>query len=193
MLPGSSRLPWVVGLVLSLAGCAEPPNKELSQAQGALDAARAAGAADYATDEFTAASDTLARAHTAVTARDYRAALSHALDASARAQAAAKSAVEGRVRAQSEAERAIGDVTAALTHVRALQAAPEARRVPAAARRRAAEVVAAATAALAEARTAVAAGRLSATAALAPHRQALADAATALVPPAPPARPRARR
>ena len=92
-----ARLLLVVCLVAPFPGCAAPPSKELSQAQGALDAARAAGAAEYATQEFTAASDMLARAHQAVTERDYRAALSHALDSSARAQAAAKSAVEGRV------------------------------------------------------------------------------------------------
>ncbi len=70
-----ARLLLALCLVVPLVGCAEPPAKELSQAQGAIDAARAAGAAEYAVEEFTAASDTLARAHQAVTERDYRAAL----------------------------------------------------------------------------------------------------------------------
>ena len=57
------------------AGCADPPSKELHQAQGAIDAARAAGADSYATDEFTAAVEALARAEAAVGQRDYRLAL----------------------------------------------------------------------------------------------------------------------
>jgi hypothetical protein len=190
---GSLRVIPVVCLLVVLAGCATPPSKELSQAQGALDAARAAGAAEYATEEFTAANDTLARAHDAVSARDYRAALSYALDASARAQAAAKSAVEGRVKAQSAAEQALGEMAAAVTQLETRLAAPEARRVPAAARRRAQQVLTAATTALATARKEVAAGQLSATGALAPHRDALGQASASLEPLAAPARPRPRR
>src|SRR5262249_40902955 len=37
------------------AACADPPEKEMQQAQGAIDAAKAAGADQYAHDEFTAA------------------------------------------------------------------------------------------------------------------------------------------
>src|SRR5690606_17977147 len=43
-----------------LAGaCAEPPDKEMQQAQGAIEAARAAGADRYAHDEFVAAQEAL--------------------------------------------------------------------------------------------------------------------------------------
>ena len=84
----------------------------------------------------------------AVTERDYRAALSHALGASALAQAAANSAVEGRVTARLAAEKAIAEVAAAVAQVQTRLAAPEARRVPAAARRTAQQVVAATTAQL---------------------------------------------
>jgi hypothetical protein len=179
-------------LVVPLVGCAEPPAKELSQAQGAIDAARAAGAAEYAAEEFTAANDTLARAHQAVTERDYRAALSHALVSSARAQAAAKSAVEGRVKARLAAEQTIAEVTAAIAHVQTRLVTPEARRVPAPTRRRAQQAVAAAEAAVAAARAAVETGELSATAGLPAHTTALTDVARTLDPPPPPARTRRR-
>ena len=72
-------------------GCGgEPPDKEMQQAQGALDAARAAGADRYATEEFTAATLALVNAKEAVDQRDYRLALNHALDSRERAQNAAR-------------------------------------------------------------------------------------------------------
>ena len=79
----------VVMLVLS-AACAEPPNKEMNQAQGAIDAARAAGADKFAADEFKAAHRRAPRSEDAVVAGDYRQALNHALDSRERAQNAAK-------------------------------------------------------------------------------------------------------
>jgi len=41
-----------------VAACSAPPQKELDMAQGALDAARAAGAEQYAVQEYSAASST---------------------------------------------------------------------------------------------------------------------------------------
>ena len=68
-------------LVLFTTACGgDPPDKEMQQAQGAIDAARAAGAAVYATEELAAAQLALTRAEEAVSARDYRLALNHALD-----------------------------------------------------------------------------------------------------------------
>jgi len=103
---------------ISAVACGEPPEKEMQQAQGALDAARAAGADDYAHTEFTAAQDALKRAREAVDQRDYQAALNHALDSRERAQNAAKEAADGKATARGDAERAISDATAALTAVR---------------------------------------------------------------------------
>ena len=68
----------------------------MNQAQGAIDAARAAGAERFATAEFAAATDALKRSEDAVAAGDYRQALSHAIDSRERAQNAAKFAVEGQ-------------------------------------------------------------------------------------------------
>ena len=96
------------------AGCAEPPHKEMNQAQGAIDAARAAGADRFATGELTAAQDALKRSDEAAAAGDYRQALNHALDSRERAQAAAKAAVEGRADARGQAERAIAEVATLL-------------------------------------------------------------------------------
>lgn len=98
-----------LSLALSLAvGCGgEPPEKEMQQAQGALDAAHAVGADKYAAAEFTAAQLALANAQEAVTQRDYRLALDRALDSRERAQNAAKVAADGKASAKVDADRAL--------------------------------------------------------------------------------------
>jgi Domain of unknown function (DUF4398) len=109
--------------------CADPPNKELHQAQGAIDAARAAGADSYATEEFTAAVDALARAEAAVGQRDYRLALSQALDSRERAQNAAKLAASQKAAVRSAAERLLAEVTSAVA-VASTRLAAETSRKP---------------------------------------------------------------
>jgi Domain of unknown function (DUF4398) len=118
MLRVVRRLALITTILLS-ASCAEPPNKEMNQAQGAIDAARAAGAEKFAAAELTAAQDALKRSEEAVIARDYRLALSHALDSRERAQNAAKMAVDGRADLRGQAERAISEVATLLSRARA--------------------------------------------------------------------------
>jgi hypothetical protein len=117
MLRACRRLA-VIFVILS-AGCAEPPSKEMNQAQGAIDAARAAGADRFAAAEFGAATDALKRSEEAVAAGDYRQALSHAIDSRERAQNAAKLAVEGRADARGQAERGISEVATLLSQAQA--------------------------------------------------------------------------
>lgn len=104
--------------VLSLVGCAEPPNKEMNQAQGAIDAARAAGADQYAPQELAGAVDALQRSEEAVALNDYRLALGLAIDSRERAQNAAKTAVENRAKARGDAERTVAEVNSELTQAR---------------------------------------------------------------------------
>ena len=117
------RLALILAILSS--GCAEPPNKEMNQAQGAIDAARAAGADKFAAPEFTAAVDALKRSEDAVAAGDYRQALSHAIDSRERAQNAAKMAVDGRADARGQAERAIAEVATLLNRAQEELKAPE--------------------------------------------------------------------
>ena len=56
----------VIFLMLFTAGCSEPPQKEIDQAQAAVDAARTVGADRYATADFTAAVSSLDKARAAV-------------------------------------------------------------------------------------------------------------------------------
>ena len=147
MLRVVRRLAFITAILS--ASCAEPPSKEMNQAQGAIDAARAAGADRFAAAEFAAAQDALKRSEDAVAAGDYRQALSHALDSRERAQSAAKMAVEGRADARGHAERAISEVATLLSRAQAqLKDNPRALKAPRA-------TVAAAGKMLQEARTAL--------------------------------------
>jgi hypothetical protein len=120
----------VVTSLLLVSACSEPPSKEMHQAQGAIDAAKAAGAEEYAADELKAAVDALAQADVAVTAKDYRLALSNALDSRERAQNAAKTAVDGRARARGNAERALAEASAAVDRAAARLKASDIAKLP---------------------------------------------------------------
>jgi hypothetical protein len=126
-------LPFVLACaaLAAAAACAEPPTKEMNQAQGAIDAARAAGAAEYATEEFEAAEATLARSHQAVSERDYRLALNYALDARDRAQTAARTAADEKARMRTEADRALRAADATLERARERLATAVEARLPA--------------------------------------------------------------
>jgi hypothetical protein len=89
------------------SACSEPPYKEMHQAQGALDAARAAGAETFANAEYRDAQQALDQSQQAVTQRDYRLALRYALDARERAQDAARAAADHKAEARGRAERSI--------------------------------------------------------------------------------------
>jgi hypothetical protein len=153
MLRVARRLALII-TILS-ASCAEPPSKEMNQAQGAIDAARAAGADKFAAVEFTAAVEALKRSEEAVSAGDYRQALSHAIDSRDRAQTAARMAVDGRADARGQAERAISEVATLLTHAHTELTAAEQARVNARVLRSPRAVVAAAEKTLQEARAAL--------------------------------------
>jgi hypothetical protein len=113
-------LSFAIAAALTATACGDPPEKEMQQAQGAIDAARAAGADEYANEEFTAAQAALKRANDAVEQHDYRLALNNALDARERAHNAAKLAADGKAVARTEAEHVLGVTTSALNdaHVR---------------------------------------------------------------------------
>lgn len=113
---------------LALIACAEPPDKEIHQAQGAIDAARAAGAETFASAEYQGAVEALEKARQAVSQRDYRLALNHAIDSRERAETAARTAADEKARARASAERAWQAAQQALQGAKsALEAAARAR------------------------------------------------------------------
>ena len=127
----------------------------MNQAQGAIDAARAAGAEQYASDEYTAAVDALRRATDAVAQRDFRQALNDALDSRERAQNAAREASSKKAQARSQAERLVAEVTTALAAATGRLDAARAAKVPAKPLLAAQDVVTATQRALQEAGTAL--------------------------------------
>ncbi len=113
-----------------LPACAEPPNKEINQAQGAIDAARAAGAARYAEAEYTAATTALQQANEAVAQRDFRLALNHALESREHAQNAARDGAENRARIRGEVERLMAELAPLLAQASTRIAEAESSRLP---------------------------------------------------------------
>jgi hypothetical protein len=125
-----SRAAALLVIVLATAACAEPPSKEMNQAQGAIDNARAAGAEQFAAAQFKNAVDALRRADEAVAQRDYRLALAQAIDSREYALAATKAATEARARTRGNIERTIAEATALLTQLRRRLEGADAARLP---------------------------------------------------------------
>lgn len=124
------RLSVLLCAILLTAACSEPPQKEITRAQEAIDAARAAGAEQYAPEAYTAATAALQQSHEAVTQRDYRLALSRALEAAERAQDATKQAAEGKVKVRHDSETAVNATNVALQQLELRLKGAAAARVP---------------------------------------------------------------
>ena len=131
---GLARGAWLV-IVVSAIACASPPQREIDQAQGAIDAARAAGAEQYAATEYAAATQALKQANDAVTGRDYRLALNYALESREQAQNAARTAADTRAKLRGDVERSIAEAKALLDQTRARLNSPSGAQIPRAARR----------------------------------------------------------
>jgi hypothetical protein len=117
-------------LLLATAGCSEPPQKEIDQAQTAVDLARAAGADRFAAEDYTAAVAGLQKARAAVDQRDYNQALSYAIDARQRAADALRQAADATAKARKATDALITAVTARITQLEARLTTAEAARVP---------------------------------------------------------------
>jgi hypothetical protein len=152
------RLSGLLCALVVCAACSEPPQKELDMAQGAIDTAHAAGADQYARASYDAAVASLHGAHEAVEQRDYRLALSRAIDARQRAHEAAKEAADGKARTRSEGEAAVAAAGTALAQLQQKLKAAQAARVPARELEAPQLVARDAQAALQKARTAIAEG-----------------------------------
>ncbi len=100
----------LLACALALAGCANPPDKEMNQARGAIESARAAGADQYAPEEYSAAVTSLKRSEDSVAQRDYRQALNYALESREQAQNAARVAADQKASVRSQAERELHDL-----------------------------------------------------------------------------------
>ena len=157
--PRARAATWLCVLLAlcgAAAGCAEPPNKEIDQAQAAIEVAVSAGAERFAATDLAGARTALTQARDAVGQRDYKQALAHAIDSRERAQTAARAAGEARAVLKRETQSALAGVMALEARAQRLVAtAASAARTRA---RRARAAHARLTASLQEARTLVEAG-----------------------------------
>jgi len=134
-------------------GCSNPPTKEHDQAEAALSAARAADASTYAADELQGAQAALDKYDQAVQQRDYRQALSDAIDARDRGFEAARQASAQRAAARTQFQTAIADVDTMIKAAQTRLAGGSGPRLGAVATDRLRSATRAATTALQEART----------------------------------------
>ena len=172
-------------MLLATAGCSEPPQKEIDQAQAAIETARAAGAEQYASDEFAGATATLQKARASVDERDYRQALSYALDARQRALEAARVVDETRTRARTDAEAGYKSAADRAGQLQTQLREGETARAPVQELRASQEALAHARTSLQEARSLLDAGNFTAAATkLAEVRENL-DLAAKSMPPIP--------
>ena len=158
--PRARAATWLCALLAlcgAAAGCAEPPNKEIDQAQAAIEVAVSAGAERFATTDLAGARTALTQARDAVGQRDYKLALAHAVDSRERAQTAARAATDARAVLRRNSQAALADVMA--LQARAQRLIATAASGPARTRaRRSRAVYTKLTASVQEARTLVEAG-----------------------------------
>src|SRR5262245_26941047 len=128
------RRPATLSLILLLglapAACEQPPTKEIAGAESAVQQARAYGASDFAPERFGEAQAALDDAHKRVQAKDYRGALSSALDAAEKSRLASQAATAAKALARNAAEVAEAEVQAALDEVAEIRAQAVKAKIP---------------------------------------------------------------
>lgn len=158
--PRARAATWLCALLAlcgAAAGCAEPPTKELDQAQAAIEVAVSAGAERFAATDLEGARTALTQARDAVGQRDYKQALAHALSSREHAQTATRAAGDARAALKRNTQALLAEVLA--LQARAQRLGSGAAPAPVRARaRRARPVQARLSASVQEARTAVEAG-----------------------------------
>lgn len=142
-------------LVVTLAGCSEPPRKEIDEARSAIDAAQAAGAATYASEEYAGAVATLDKARASVEQRDYRQALNYAIDARQRAIEASRLVPDARAQAKTAADADVEKTAGSIVHLESVLRDARAAGASAQEMRAPQETLRAAKRVLQEARTAI--------------------------------------
>jgi hypothetical protein len=117
-------------LLVFLCGCSQPPLKEIDAAGELLARARADGAARYAPDRLAEAEAAMALAHKKVEEKDYRGALSAALDAADKARQASSATTAALAAARHGAEKALAAARSALTRADEIRKRAAAAGVP---------------------------------------------------------------
>ncbi len=123
-------------LILPLAGCLllsacdQPPAREIAAAEAALAQARKDQADAYAPEQWKAAEAALNQARQKVDAKDYRGALSSAMDAGEKAKAASGAVASAKLLVKGAAQMAQAEVQAGLDEVAAVREEAAKSKVP---------------------------------------------------------------
>lgn len=115
---------------LLLAACDQPPAREISAAEAALAQARKDQADAYAPEQWKAAEAALNQARQKVDAKDYRGALSSAMDAGEKAKAASSAVASAKLLVKGAAQMAQAEVQAALDEVATVREEAAKSKVP---------------------------------------------------------------
>lgn len=126
----ASKLTLILLLCLVSTACEQPPTKEIAAAEVALQQARADAADVFAPDRFGEAQAALADAQKRVQAKDYRGALSSALDAAEKSRLASQAATAAKSLARNAAELAEAEAQAALDEVAEIRAQAAKAKIP---------------------------------------------------------------
>jgi hypothetical protein len=118
----------ILAVALLTLSCSAPPEKEHLLALEALSAARTPDTTAYAAEELAAAEAALASYDRAVADRDYRQALSRAIEARDKANQAPQAASERKAQARVQADSLLAECNAVLSSLRARMTATGANR-----------------------------------------------------------------
>ncbi|MCX6538618.1 MAG: hypothetical protein NT151_06775 [Acidobacteria bacterium] len=116
----------VLGLAVTVGGCATPPTADIEAAKTAITNAGTAGAGEYAAASFTAAQDAQAaldaelKAQEGKSFKSFDKAKALAVAAKAAGEKATTDAAAGKEKAKADATLAIADAKTALTEAQAL-------------------------------------------------------------------------
>ena len=105
-------------LCAAAVACGEPPTKEMDLARQTIKAARSAQAERYAPAELTAAQAAMDKSTAAVSNRDFKLALNHALDSHERAKTASSLATAAHRELRERLDTSLAEVTGRLASVR---------------------------------------------------------------------------
>lgn len=124
------RLILPVASCLLLSACDQPPAREIAAAEAALAQARKDQADAYAPEQWKAAEAALNQARQKVDAKDYRGALSSAMDAGEKAKAASGAVASAKVLVKGAAQMTQAELQAGLDEVAAVREEAAKSKVP---------------------------------------------------------------
>lgn len=108
----------IFALLAFIAGCAQPPTKEIEMAEKAISEAKQKEADQYSQDIFTKAEGAMKKAKDLVVAKNYKEALAAAQEALKLAQQAAQAVEANKAKMKDDAEKLVLDVQSSMNELK---------------------------------------------------------------------------